>query len=199
MQRWRGWWRIVRADQWGIFFIGALLGMLLPAILYVTFVPSGSDIRGLGIAAVLPQAMGARGAAVAGVIVALMGAWILVKTQLDILDGTVRAVTDLIWCGSDRLRARQGMDVRRVYYAVLAIAVVWGVIALRVAQPIFLLQLSANFHGVMFVVAGLHLLYVNTKLLPRELRPSLGKRLGLLALVLFYGAVVVMWLRSLFT
>jgi hypothetical protein len=30
MRRWRGWWRIVRADQWGIFFIGALLGMALP-------------------------------------------------------------------------------------------------------------------------------------------------------------------------
>jgi hypothetical protein len=61
------------------------------------------------------------------------------------------------------------------------------------------LQLSANFHGVMFVVAGLHLLYVNTRLLPKELRPSLGRRLGLLALVLFYGAVVVMWLRGLLT
>ena len=199
MQRWRGWWRIVRADQWGIFFIGALLGMLLPAILYVTFVPSGSDIRGLGIAAVLPQAMGARGAAVAGLVVALMGAWILVKTQLDILDGTVRAVTDLVWCGSERLRAKKGVDVRRVYYGVLAVAVIWGVVALRVAQPIFLLQLSANIHGVMFVVCGLHLLYVNTKFLPREVRPSLGKRVGLLALVLFYGAVVVMWLRSLIT
>src|SRR6187455_2895448 len=34
--RWRGWWRIVRVDQWGIFFVGALLGMMLPALLYVT-------------------------------------------------------------------------------------------------------------------------------------------------------------------
>ena len=24
MRRWRGWWRIVRADQWGVFFTGAL-------------------------------------------------------------------------------------------------------------------------------------------------------------------------------
>ncbi|MGH7713750.1 MAG: Nramp family divalent metal transporter, partial [Gemmatimonadaceae bacterium] len=198
MARWRGWWRIVRADQWGIFFIGALLGMLLPAMLYVTFVPAGSDIRGFGIAAVLAEAIGARGAAFAAIVVAVMGAWILFKTQLDILDGTVRAVTDLLWCGSERLRRKQ-VDVRRVYYGVLAVAVVWGVIALRLAQPIFLLQLSANFHGVMFVVAGLHLLYVNTRLLPKELRPSLGKRLGLLALVLFYGAVVAMWLQGLVT
>jgi hypothetical protein len=198
MRRWRGWWRIVRADQWGIFFIGALLGMLLPAILYVTFVPAGTDIRGIGIAAVLAEAMGARGAALAAVVVAIMAAWILFKTQLDILDGTVRAVTDLLWSGSSRLRQMRRVDVRKVYYAVLAVAVIWGVIALRLAQPIFLLQLSANFHGVMFVVAGLHLLYINTRLLPPELRPSLGRRLGLLALVVFYGAIVVMWLRGVF-
>jgi hypothetical protein len=199
MARWKGWWRIVRADQWGIFFVGALLGMVLPAMLYVTFVPAGSEIRGFGIAAVLANAIGSRGAAVAAVVVAVMGAWILFKTQLDILDGTVRAVTDLLWCGSERLRARQHGDVRRVYYGVLAVAVIWGLLALRLAQPIFLLQLSANIHGVMFVICGLHLLYINTRLLPQALRPSLGKRLGLLALVLFYGAVVVMWLRGLLT
>ena len=35
MARWRGWWRVARADQWGVFFVGALLGMALPALLYV--------------------------------------------------------------------------------------------------------------------------------------------------------------------
>ena len=55
MRRWRGWWRIVRADQWGVFFVGAMLGMVLPALLYVTFVPHGTDIRGLGISAALAQ------------------------------------------------------------------------------------------------------------------------------------------------
>jgi hypothetical protein len=44
MRRWRGWWRVVRADQWGVFFTGAILGMVLPALLYVTLLPRGSDI-----------------------------------------------------------------------------------------------------------------------------------------------------------
>jgi hypothetical protein len=43
MERWRGWWRIITADQWGVFFIGAILGMALPAIIYVTFIPSGES------------------------------------------------------------------------------------------------------------------------------------------------------------
>src|SRR5687767_5471767 len=56
MARWRGWWRIVRADQWGIFFVGALLGMVLPALLYVTFLARGTDIRGREITAPLAGA-----------------------------------------------------------------------------------------------------------------------------------------------
>ena len=57
--RWRGWWRIVRVDQWGMFFVGAMLGMMLPALLYVTFVAPGTDIKGLAISAVLAQTIGA--------------------------------------------------------------------------------------------------------------------------------------------
>ena len=66
MSRWRGWWRIVRVDQWGIFFVGALLGMMLPALLYVTFVAPGTDIKGLEISAVLASTIGAAAGAVAG-------------------------------------------------------------------------------------------------------------------------------------
>ncbi|HEX2451799.1 MAG TPA: Nramp family divalent metal transporter, partial [Gemmatimonadales bacterium] len=97
MRRWRGWWRIVRADQWGVFFAGALLGMVLPALLYVTFLPRGNDIRGLGIGAALAYGVGsAAGPLLAGAI-AFLGAWILFKTQLDSLEGMVRAVTDILW------------------------------------------------------------------------------------------------------
>ena len=58
MERWRGWWRIVRADQVGIFFCGAVLGMVLPALLYVTFLPTGTNLQGLGIAAALANSVG---------------------------------------------------------------------------------------------------------------------------------------------
>ena len=186
MSRWRGWWRIVRVDQWGIFFIGALVGMALPALLYVTFLEPGQDIRGFGIAATLAKAMEARMPLMGGV-VAFMGAWVLFKTQLDVLDGMTRATTDILWTGSKRIRDWRGGDVRRVYYFVLAVVVVWGAIALRLAQPILLIQVAANVGGAVFVIAGLHLLYVNTRLLPRELRPGIWPRVALVALVLFYG------------
>lgn len=197
MRRWRGWWRIVRADQWGVFFAGALLGMALPALLYVTFLPRGADIRGLGISAALAQGIGARAGSLLAGVIALLGAWLLFKTQLDIVEGMVRAITDILWTGSRRLRAWRGGDVRAVYYTVLAAVVLWGVVALRLAQPIVLLQLGANVGGVIFIVASLHLLYVNTRLLPRHLRPPRWRRAALVVMALFYGCFVGLSLSTL--
>ena len=102
----------------------------------------------------------------------MLGAWLLFKTQLDLTEALVRAITDILWTGSRRVRAWRGGDVRLVYYSVLMLAASWGIIALRLAQPIILLQLAANVAGFVFVVATLHLLYVNTRLLPPAVRPS---------------------------
>src|SRR5688572_9317048 len=104
MQRWRGWWRIVRADQWGVFFIGSMLGMVLPALLYVTFLPAGTEIRGLGISAALAQSVGAQIGPMVGMLIAFLGAWLLFKTQIDTIDAITRSVTDILWTGSRRLR-----------------------------------------------------------------------------------------------
>ena len=197
LKRWRGWWRIVRVDQWGVFFVGAILGMALPALLYVTFVPAGVDIRGLGIAAALANAVATQKGAIFGGAIAILGVWILFKAQLDILEGMTRAVTDILWTGSARIRAWRGGDVRVVYYSVLAIISVWGIIALRLTQPIILLALSANMAGIVFIISSIHLLYVNTRLLPVALRPPLWRRLALVALALFYGLFLTMWVWSL--
>jgi len=194
LSRWRGWWRIIQIDQWGVFFAGAIVGMGLPAILYVSFLASGTDIRGLAIAAELAGAVRAQAGAVLGFVIALMGAWVLFKTQLDILDGSVRCVTDILWTGSPRIRALSRGEVRFVYYSLLLIGVIWGLITLRLTQPIILLQLGANVAGLVLTIAALHILYVNTRLLPRELRPPLWRRLALVALALFYGFFVYLWL-----
>ena len=144
MRRWAGWWRIVSVDQWGVFALGAMLGMLLPALLYVTFLPAGTDIQGLGISAALAAGVTARAGAWLGTAIAVLGAWILFKTQLDNFEGMVRAITDILWTGSPHLRRWRNGDVRIVYYGVMTVLVVWGIVALRLAQPIVLLKLGAN-------------------------------------------------------
>jgi hypothetical protein len=143
-------------------------------------VPAGSDIRGLGIAAALAQAVATQKGAIFGGVIAILGVWILFKTQLDILEGMTRAITDILWTGSSRIRSWRSGDVRVVYYTVLVLISLWGIVALRLTQPINLLSLSAN-----------------TRLLPVDLRPPMWRRLALVALALFYGVFVTLWLWSL--
>jgi hypothetical protein len=197
MKQWRGWWRIVRADQWVVFCGGAILGMILPGLLYVAFLPPGTDIQGLGISAALANIIGSRLGSFSAGAVAFLGAWILFKTQLDNLEAMVRSITDILWTGSQRVRNWRGGDVRAVYYGVLALLVTWGIIAMRLAQPFVLLKLGANVAGFIFIVASLHLLYINTRLLPVELRPPLWRRLSLVGMSIFYAVFVTLSLASL--
>ncbi len=165
--------------------------MILPAMIYVTFLPRGTDIQGLGISAALAQGITGTAGALVGGIIAFLGAWILFKTQLDQLEGMTRAITDILWTGSSRLRGWRGRDVRAVYYCVLAIAVLWGIVALRLAQPFLLLQIGANMAGLVLVIGSVHLLYVNTRLLPEHVRPPMWRRVALVAMAIFYGFFVV--------
>jgi hypothetical protein len=102
LQRWSGWWRIISMDQCGVFFAGSILGMMLPALLYVTFLPAGTNIQGLGIAAALANAIADREGPMLTGFVAFLGAWVLFKTQIDIVEGMTRSITDILWTGSRR-------------------------------------------------------------------------------------------------
>ena len=104
----------------------------------------------------------------------MLAAWILFKTQLDIIESMVRSLTDIVWTGSKRVRALSRGDVRVVYYAALGLVCLWGIFALRLAQPIILLMLAANIAGMVFTIAAIHLLYLNTRLL----RKNCARRCG---------------------
>ena len=46
------------------------------------------------------------------------------------------------------------------------------------------------------MIASLHILRVNTTLLPPALRPAPWRRVVLVAMALFYGAFVALWLST---
>jgi hypothetical protein len=194
LKKWKDWWRIIQVDQWGIFFVGALLGMGLPAVMYTSVFETNQEIRDVNISVALANAMAVRNA-IFPFVLAMMSVWVLFKTQLDIVEGMVRAITDILWSGSKRLREWRGGDVRIIYYAVLGAVLVWGLLALRL-PPIGLLQLGANIAGLNMMITSLHILRVNTAFLPKELRPPLWRRIALVLMSVFYGFFVYLWLMG---
>jgi len=50
--------------------------------------------------------------------------------------------------------------------------------------------------GLAFVFGSLHILRVNTTLLPKPLRPALWRRVALVFMAVFYGFFVYLWLMG---
>ena len=174
---------------------GAFLGMFLPTILATTVIEPGIDIRGLGVGARIADGVArVTGSGVLRVLTAVTGFWILFSTQIGIMDGFTRNITDTLWTGSGAVRRWRGGDIRTVYYLVGAVLLVWGSIAINLAQPIMLIQLGAAMASLIFVLLAIHTFVINRKLLPAELRPSAWREVALWASAGFFGIFAGLWL-----
>lgn len=189
LRRWKGWWKFASADQYGVWVIGCFLGMGLPALLTLQFIPPGTEFKNnFGIAVYQALYLARDGGSIMWFITLLVGFWILYSTQLGITDVFVRTVTDIIWSGSSHVRAWRGGDIRFVYYGVLTLFTIWGVfILLSGVRPLFLVLLGANMAGLNFVFLGLHTLYINRKFLPAQLCPPLWREVVVVLGVVFFA------------
>jgi hypothetical protein len=187
---WRRWWKYLNVDQWGVFACGSILGMLLTALLTVQFVPAGASISGWGVASIQASAIADQLGPLFWYLTVICGFWILFSTQLGVVDGLPRGITDMLWSAAPAVRRWRGGDVRLVYFTVLIAFAVWGCIALNLAQPLTLIVIGANIGAVNFVIESIHTLVVNRTLLPKPLRPPLWREALLVLCALFYGAFV---------
>jgi hypothetical protein len=189
-QRWKNWWKFVAVDQYGLWVVGCFLGMGLPALLTLQFIPAGTDFGKNQMAVAVQQAefLARDVGGFMWIITLLVGFWILYSTQLGITDVFVRTLTDLIWSSNRHVRAWRGGDVRFVYYGVLSLFTLWGVaIILSGIRPLLLILLGANMAGLNFVFLGLHTLYINRKFLPAEIRPPLWREVVVVLAVIFFA------------
>jgi hypothetical protein len=189
LRRWSAWWKFLSVDQWLVFAGGSLVGMVLTALMTLQYVPRGTVISPWAVATMQADAIAAANGAFFGPLTLLVGFWVLFSTQLGLVDGLPRAVTDILWSGNPRAD-RRVKDVRVVYYSVLALFAVWGCIAMNLAQPLTLVIISANVGGFTFVIESIHTLIVNRTFLPRELRPPLWRELIVGFCAIFYGAFI---------
>jgi hypothetical protein len=183
--------------SWGVFFAGAILGMVLPALLYVTFPAARTDIQGSASARRWRPPSARRPDRAVAIVIAFLGAWILFKTQLDNFEGMVRAVTDILWTGSSRVRAwRGGGRARRVLHGARRAG---GVGHLRAAPRATHRpaedRRERRRRGVRHCCAAL-CLYVNTRILPPHVRPPMWRRVALAAMAVFYAFFVTLSIAS---
>lgn len=192
---WRTWMRILHMDQWWIFFLGSMLGMYLPGILYRAMVPLGTDLPRWGVASYIGEKLGA---GIWGIyLAAFFGFWILFSTQLSNVDLVARQITDMLWSRVDGVRAWAKEDIRRVYYAVLVVFVIWGALFIGYRFPLFLVAVSANVANFTMALSAILTIVLNRKFLPKEFRPSVWREAVLVANAAFFGFFFVYFLINL--
>jgi len=198
LARWREWMRYVHVDQiwvWGMF---CFLGMFLNVNLATYLVPRGTDLQGLAAGAYQAKYLAERIWPGFWFVTLFNGFWILFKTQLGNTDILVRTVTDALWMSSGKLRVWRGGSIRAIYYGILGVFSLWGVLAIRVASPMKLFTILANVAGLVLVIAGVQIFLVNRRFLPRAVRPPLWRELLLLVCSAFYAFFTFFVVRNLF-
>jgi hypothetical protein len=195
LARWREWMRYVHADQlwvWGLF---CFLGMFLNVNLATAIVPQGTDLQGLAAGAYQAEYL-SRIWPGFWFLTLFNGFWILFKTQLGNTDILVRTITDAMWMSSETARASK-RGIRVLYYGILVIFSIWGMLVIRLASPFQLFKILANMAGLVLAVAGVQIFLVNRRFLPRAIRPAVWKEIGLLACSAFYAFFTFFVVRDL--
>jgi hypothetical protein len=195
--RWRGWLRYVLEDQLVVWMTCNFIGMALPCMLSLQFIRH-APVSGERVAAMTAEGM-AHSHPGLGPLLWLLTLFvaflILYPGQILSGDQLARRWTDIIWSSSPQARRLEGNQVKYVYYGILSLYAVWGLIALALFRPLVILQIAGVLMNVAMGFSALHTLYVNRSLLPRELRPGWFLQLGLLGCgVFFLGvSVLVVW------
>ncbi|GAA3791701.1 hypothetical protein GCM10022226_08390 [Sphaerisporangium flaviroseum] len=185
--RWRRWYRLLLIDMWGVFFVGAILGMLLPTILMAHAVKlSGEEPTQANVPTFVASVLEREYGTAMFYVALILGVLILFSTQLGIFEAMVRVTTDAAHATSPRLRALVEEDPRRFYYPFMLTLLVIIAIILHLALPISLVQWSANMSNLGALFYPFLLIYLNSKL-PRPARPRWWHYAILVLNFLFFG------------
>ena len=184
---WRRWHRLLLTDMWGIFFVGAILGMLLPTILMRQLVllsgraPTEENIPTFA-AEILESEYG-RGLFYLAL---LLGFLILFDTQVAIFEALVRNFTDSMNAISPGFRRITSGDPRRFYFPFMIFLLVIIAIIVRLAFPARLISITANMSNFGALFFPFVLMYLNSKL-PKAARPPGYTYVLLFLNFLFFG------------
>jgi hypothetical protein len=184
---WRRWHRLLLTDMWGIFFVGAILGMLLPTVLMRHLVLlSGKVPTEDNIPTFAAQILDAEYGRFLFYLALLLGFLILFDTQVAIFEALVRNFTDAVSAMSPRFQRLTAGDPRRFYFPYMIFLLIVIAFIIRLAAPTRLISITANMSNFGALFFPFVLIYLNTKL-PKAARPPFYTKVLLVLNFLFFG------------
>jgi hypothetical protein len=216
LERWKRWVAFIARDQVVVWMGACLIGVSLPSILSVEFLKRGTDASEWNLAALTaggvqshvtepPEGVLAHSPALSSVIAGpqmgkfmwgatlFCGFLVLITSQTTTMDGFVRRWVDVMWTASPQLRKLKSDKIKYVYfwllmiYSVLGLAIIWAT-----EKPGFVFKLATTGYNFAFAISAWHTLFVNTILLPKELRPGWLQKAGLVLAGVFFLSLGIM-------
>ena len=201
-------------DQWIIWAPACFIGLALPSMLSVEFLDRGASVPDKWVAATMTaegvrdrvngvdltdnpadmsqEALAAQEANegtlgnVFWFMTVFCGFLVLAPSMSTSADGVIRRWVDVFWTTSDRLREMPPDAIKSVYFRVLGVYAIFGLITLVSIKPATLLVIAAAIYNYALGISCLHTLYVNRTLLPRQLQARTSMQIALLLAGVFF-------------
>ncbi|MBI2824742.1 MAG: Nramp family divalent metal transporter [Planctomycetia bacterium] len=194
LPRWHRWYRHLMRDQLVLWMPACFIGLALPSIMSVQFLPRGTTadewaaagMTADGAASHIGAQWGSSWGTLFWYLTLFSGFMVLAPTMASTIDGIVRRWVDVFWTSSARLRTWEPHHIRNLYFYVLAGYTVFGLTMLAVGKPLTLLKIGTNIMNFALGFSCWHTLVLNHVLLPRELRPNWFMRIALFLAGLFF-------------
>ncbi len=188
IQRYKQWWKVVNIEHLIIFWGLGLVTMLTLSLLAYSVV-HGQLGNAAGIDFVINEAsaIGKLTLPLIGLVFLVVAGLMLGATQLTVLDSTSRIISE----NFALIGKRTAPHLAKMFYVTLWLQISFGIIVslIHPNQPRQLLTLGGviNAFSMLFYI-GL-LLYLNNRVLPKPLRPSLFRNVVLTLALLFFAVL----------
>lgn len=192
----RRWYKFVLRDQLIVWVPACFVGVALPSMLSMQFLPRGTQVTDRWIAAGmtadgLRDAVGPQWGQLFWLATLLCGFLVLAPAAVTTVDGALRRWVDLLWTAIPRVRRWDPHRIRWLYFGALCAYAAFGVVSLSLWDPQRLLEWATNIYNYALGFSCFHVLAVNLFLLPRELRPNWFIRIGLLLGGVYFTTLAV--------
>jgi hypothetical protein len=169
LERWRRWWRHFRAEQVLFFWVCNTVTILLFIVASAAILrPRGLVPSGFAIATTQASILGELMGRFGETLFLLVAFAALFSTQLGIIDGNARSLSDILCCGLPGTRRSLGW-----WYAVIVLAWVgMGAVLALFQFPPWAMFVTSSCLGGLAMAVYCPLLIVLNRRLPREIRPG---------------------------
>jgi hypothetical protein len=189
------WYRFLMRDQLCVWLPACFVGIALPSMLSVQFLPRGTEVdrwtaAGMtadGLRNAVPPQLGQ----LFWLMTLFCGFLVLAPAAVSTVDGALRRWVDLCWTAIPFVRRWAPHRIRWLYFGALCAYAVFGITALTLWNPQKLLEWATNIYNAALGFSCFHVLAVNLILLPRELRPNWFIRIGLVLGGLYFTTLSV--------